>query len=179
MLNDEEMHARMAKGWRMGRPFTVCGNGSTLASTANVRGWLPGVCVRHGIRSVCDAGAGDLSWIRHMVWDVQYRPFDLIRWKEGVTQIDFTREALPPCDLILCRMVLNHLDDERIAMALRLFRQSGKYLAATQFHREHFSGPFSRLDLREGPYDLGNPLEWVADSAGPSAHGCKLALWRL
>jgi len=175
MLTDEQMHERMRKGWRLGRPFTPCGTGSLPKATENVRKWLPEVCARRGIRSVCDAGAGDLQWRLDMVWDVAYRAFDLIPRHPDVSQIDITREALPACDAILCRMVLNHLDPERVALALGLFRGSAQYLFATQFDRERVRNPapsVAWLDLREY---LGDPLESADDGGGG---GFTLALWQ-
>lgn len=177
MLSDEEMHERMRKGWRAGlKDGTVCGNGSTMAHTANIRQWLPEVCDRYGIKSVCDAGAGDLHWIGKVQWNVDYRPFDLIPRRPEVQKIDVTREALPACDAVLCRMVLNHLDSERVQMALGLFRHSARYLFATQFNGEDLpqrSPQFTRLDLR---CYLGDPLESVQDGAEDI---CSLALWAL
>jgi hypothetical protein len=179
MLTDEEMHERMHKGWRAGLPHTVCGNGSLAAHTKNVRGWLPLMVDRYKIATVCDAGAGDLTWMRGMTWDVQYSPFDLIPRHPHIGKCDITTEALPKCDLILCRMVLNHLDETRIVMALNRFRESGVYLAATQFDREDWkqgTSQFRRLDLRKAPYGLGKPLDSIQDG---SEEICSLAIWKL
>jgi hypothetical protein len=176
MLTDEEMHTRMANGWRAGQPFTVCGNGSLPDATAIIRGWLPNVCMRRGILTICDAGAGDLQWMDGMVWDVEYRPFDLIPRHPDVRRLDITAEPLPTCDAILCRMVLNHLDDERVGMALALFRRSSRYLFATQFNGEDLpqrSPQFMRLDLRKW---LGEPIESCRDGREDA---CRLALWEL
>ena len=176
MLTDEQMHERMVRGWRMGRPFTDCGNGSLPDATANVRLWLPKVCARRGITTVCDAGAGDLQWMQGMTWDVDYRPYDLIPRHAAVRQADITRDALPTCDAILCRMVLNHLDAPRVGMALEPFKRSAKYLIATQFNGEDLpqrSPQFTRLDLRKW---LGPPLEWVHDGREDA---CTLALWAI
>lgn len=179
MLTDAEMYERMEKGWRMGKPETVCGNGSTLACTENIRVWLPRLVIRHEIYSVCDAGAGDQFWISHMKWPVHYSGYDLIPRNPNVRQIDITREALPKCDAILCRMVLNHLDAPRILMALELFRKSSHWLIATQFNGEDLpkrSAQFSRLDLRKTPYNLGEPVDAEHDG---SEDYCSLALFRL
>jgi hypothetical protein len=92
---------------------------------------------------------------------------------------DITSIALPDCDAILCRMVLNHLDQDRILMALKLFKQSAKYLIATQFDGDKLpqrSPQFTRLDLRVAPHFLGEPLERVQDGAEDI---CSLALWKL
>ncbi len=171
----------MAKGWRGGlSEGTECGQGSTLANTAIIRAWLPRIAKQYGIDSVCDAGAGDLHWIRLVDWNVKYQAFDLVPRRHDVTKLDITREALPPCDAILCRMVLNHLwgdndDDTRVGMALELFRQSAKYLLAT-----HFEGggiqrtrQFARLDLVKW---IGEPIESARDG---HEDNCRLALWKL
>jgi hypothetical protein len=176
MLTDKEMHDRMANGWRAGQPFTACGNGSLPDATTNIRRWLPEICARRGIVTVCDAGAGDLQWMAGMTWDVDYRPFDLVSRHLLVTQRDITRDPLPTCDAILCRMVLNHLDEERVGMALTLFRRSTRHLFATQFNGEDLpqrSPQFTRLDLRQW---LGEPLESVADGR---EEPCRLALWAI
>lgn len=175
MLSDQGMLDRMKDGWYAGKPFTVCGNGSLPDATANVRDWLPKVCMRRGIVSVCDAGAGDLKWRDGMQWDVDYRPYDLIPRNSDVRQADITRDALPTCDAILCRMVLNHLDAERVGMALDLFKRSARYLFATQFDgpQPQRSPQFKRLDLREW---LGPSIESVRDGREGD---CRLALWAL
>lgn len=180
MLSDIEMFERMSKGWKAGRhDGTICGNGSTLANTENIREWLPRLVERLDIQAVCDAGAGDLHWISRVQWDVEYQPFDLIPRKPEIQQIDITTQALPECDAILCRMVLNHLDKERIMMALELFKQSALYLIATQFNGENLpkrSPQFTRLDLKLAPYNLGEPIDSVQDGAEEI---CSLAVWEL
>jgi hypothetical protein len=178
MLSDEAMHERMVNGWRMGRPFTVCGNGSTLDNTANIREWLPKVVNQHGITTLNDAGAGDMAWWPYIQWSTPliYRPYDLIPRREIVQQIDITTQAMEPADAILCRMVLNHLDHERVAMALDQFRLSATYLIATQFDGESLdqrSPQFMRLDLRNW---LGFPIDKMQDGVESN---CYLALWRL
>lgn len=176
MLSDQEMYERMINGWRGGlAEGTPCGAGSLLANTAIIRAWLPEICKRHKIASVCDAGAGDLHWIQHIDWPVQYSAFDLIPRAEEVEEIDITTEALPECDAILCRMVLNHLGKERTAMALDLFRESATYLIATHFVCDRIKRvrEFTRLDLTEW---LGEPIEMARDG---HEEGCRLAIWEL
>lgn len=179
MLSDEAMRERMSKGWRAGYPETVCGNGSLRRNSVHSRAALPQWCEKYGVRSVCDAGAGDLFFSSGVAWNVEYRPFDLFPRTAAVKEIDITTQPLPECDAILCRMVLNHLDEPRIQMALERFRQSAVYLIATQFNGEDLpqrSPQFTRLDLRCAPYNLGEPLESVQDGAEAI---CSLALWAL
>ena len=176
MLSDKEMRDRMKNGWRGGKADgTICGQGSTLENTRSISHWLPMVVQSYPIGSVCDAGAGDLHWIDLVRWDVDYKPFDLIPRSKKVKKLDITTEALPKCDAILCRMVLNHLDDERVTMALDLFRQSADYLIATHFvgGGVQRTSQFMRLDLTRW---LDEPLEMARDGHEPN---CRLAIWEL
>jgi hypothetical protein len=128
---------------------------------------------------VCDAGAGDLFYVKGVEWSVEYRAFDLVPRESSITKIDITTQDLPECDAILCRMVLNHLDEPRILMALERFRRVSPYLIATQFNGEDLpqrSPQFTRLDLRHAPYFLGEPLVKVQDG---TEQACSLALWEL
>jgi len=102
-------------------------------------------------------------------------PFDLIPRSHDVIKLDITREVLPKCDAILCRMVLNHLDGDRTVMAINLFRQSAKYLIATHFvgDKKNRTRQFTRLDLCRY---FGEPLEMSRDGY---EQDCRLALWVL
>jgi hypothetical protein len=179
MLSDSEMLERMSKGWRAGYPETECGNGSLRRNSALSRAALPQWCEQYEIRTICDAGAGDLFYVKGVEWNVDYRAFDLIPRDQSVTKLDITTQDLPECDAILCRMVLNHLDEPRILMALERFRSVSPYLIATQFNGEDLpqrSPQFTRLDLRKSPYGLGEPIAKVQDG---SEQICSLALWEL
>ena len=179
MLSDRAMHDRMKKGWRGGKPDgTICGGGSTLRNTANVTNWLPKVCDSYNIKTINDAGAGDLHWIKRIKWNVDYTPYDLFPRHESVQKIDITTETMQPADAIICRMVLNHLVDgddvERVEMALDRFAESAEYLFATNFNNiKNRDRQFTRLDLCKF---LGEPLDQVVDG---HERGCVLALWRL
>lgn len=172
----------MANGWRMGRPFTDCGNGSLPEATANLRSWLPLVVDQYQIQSINDAGAGDLAWLkliktqdgRRWMDTLTYRGFDLIPRAAGIQQWDITKHQLPYADAILCRMVLNHLQ-ERIKETMPLLKASGaKYLFATQYDAGfNRVKEFQRLDLR---LYLGDPIQWCYDGGDEF---CKLAMWKL
>jgi len=163
----------MRQGWGGGLyDGTPCGGGSTRASAGSVAGALPLLIGRYGIKSVCDAGAGDLHWISAIPLP-GYRAFDLVPRHARVEQFDITTQFLPACDLILCRHVLIHFDPARIEMALDLFQQSGKYLLANQYDDAppfDASQQYNPTDLR--PL-LGEPIERLPDT------GSDLALWTL
>ena len=182
MLSEEQMRRRMRDGWHGGRiDGTVCGRGSTIASSINAMNWLPEICEKYNIKTICDAGAGDLHWMKHVKWksDVDYTPYDLVPRHSDVIELDITTQNLPKCDLILCRFVLNHLcghgeDQTRVMMALERFIRSGKYLAATNFRKRfNRNRQFVGLNLVEF---LGEPIESIKD--GHEDH-CTLSLWEL
>jgi hypothetical protein len=181
MLSDDAMYARMKNGWHAGKPETICGNGSMLRHTTNIRRWLPWRVLRYDIKTLNDAGAGDMGWIRMVSWSepIEYRPFDLIPRDPAVMKLDITTETMPEADAILCRMVLNHLMDAngngRVEMALDRFKESAKYLIATHFEppRDNSGRQFVRLDLTKW---LGQPLDSVQDG---SEVNCRLAIWNL
>jgi hypothetical protein len=162
---------RFRRGWTAGLPLTPCGSGSLPENTVNARSALARWCGQYGLQTVNDAGAGDLCWLQGLRFGTEYRAFDLVPRHPDVLPLDISTEAMPSCDLIVCRWVLNHLDPERVDSALSLFRQSGGYLAATQFDGGRRC--LGHLDLRPA---LGPYLDAVPDAG---VDGCTLALWRL
>lgn len=164
----------MALGWRGGlKDGTPCGGGSTMIATRNIRAVLPRLVDKYDIKSICDAGAGDMHWMSQVDLDAEYRPFDLYPRSKEVTKLDVSTELLPECDLILCRHVLIHLDPVRIERAVSLFRKSGKYLLASQYDDAtafDAEEQFNKVNLI--PL-LGEPLEKHADAKA------WIALWRL
>lgn len=180
MLSDKDMIERMERGWRGGKSDgTVCGQGSTIHNTRRIAEWLPEIIKQYGIRSINDAGAGDLHWADSVEWPCQYTAYDLIPRDKSIVACDITTQRMLDSHAILCRMVLNHLVDngnyERVNMALELFKESSKYLFATHFvdGGPERSRQFTRLDLS---WWLGDPLELCRDG---HEENCHLAMWRL
>ena len=178
--SDAGLAARMRQGWSGGlAEGTPCGPGSLLRHSANAREWIPRIMHEHALRTLCDAGAGDGYWMEGMGIQFHYRPFDLVPRNPWVTRLDFTRELLPDCDVVLCRCVLLHLDPPRVHSALALFRVAAPYLIATTEPSDNAFNPARQcnpVDLTAPPYNLGEPLDSVADLEGESA---RLGLWRL
>ena len=126
---------KVVKGWRSNE--TPCGAGSELQNTTNVRSSLLEIVKKYSIKTVVDAGAGDLNWMKHMNWNVQYQGYDLYPRHESVIQFDLTKETLPKSDLILCRHVLNHLSPDYAQKCIDNFSKSeSKYLAVTNCDRQ-------------------------------------------
>lgn len=176
--SDEGLKERMRAGWAGGRnEGTACGSGSTREATAEVRKWVPEILAAYGIRDLCDAGAGDLSWIRETLpRHILYRAFDLVPRHPDVLPLDISREPLPLCDAILCRHVLIHLNPPRILRALQLFAGSSRYLLASQYPAAPPFDPSKQCNLTDLVPFLGAPLRSTPDTLYPDTF---LALWRL
>ena len=155
-LSDLETLEKVKKGWNCEE--TPCGTGSTLRETEKVRAHLPRIASEYNIKTVVDAGAGDLHWMPLVNWDVEYQGFDLYPRHPDVKQADITKDLLPQADLILCRHVLNHLSIRQSEDALKRFFQSGcRYLLMTNcdLQRDYW-----------GQYGLsiGSPIETFKDT---------------
>lgn len=131
-MTREAMLAKMAKGWMSSE--TPCGRGSEKAMTTGVRQLIPLLIKEHGFTTIADAGAGDLNWMRFVdiPEDVTYQGYDLHPRHPDVIEFDITSQVLVPCDLIICRHVLNHLSVKLANDAITNFMASrARYLLMT------------------------------------------------
>lgn len=166
LMTDQELLEKVRKGWNCKQ--TPCGTGSTIAETAQIRGHLPKIAERYGVRTVADAGAGDLHWLPLVEWDVEYQGFDLYPRHPDVTPFDITKEILPKVDLILCRHVLNHLSIRFSERAIENFKLSGsRYLLMTNCDNQ-------AAYWREFELDIGEPIRTF-----PDTHKWRLELYLL
>ena len=91
---------------------TVCGWGSTVENTRDICRDLPNLIKGFGIKSMNDAGCGDLNWIRHIDFHslgVKYVGYDLYEresWKELRQIYDGTKFGCsnPKHDSTFCRV---------------------------------------------------------------------------
>jgi hypothetical protein len=177
LWTDEALIERMRSGWSGGlKEGTPCGGGSLLANTLGVRRRLPLLIPECGIESVCDAGAGDMHWAQDIFKGCDYRPFDLVPRLPLVQQWDISKHALPSCDLIICRLVLIHLDPPRIKRALKYFKSSARFLLASQYDGNHPFNPSRQFNRTNLVPLLGEPDERIPDI---NEDGASLALWDL
>jgi hypothetical protein len=178
VFSDEEMIARMAMGWARGnmKAESQCGTGSNMSATLEARRWLSIIAKAYSIRNVIDIGAGDLNWIGHVDWNVNYRGYDVYPRHEDVNYFDGSREIPEKADLILCRQVMIHLPQDRVESMIENFKDSGStYLAATTWDEptnNNWDAPYHHVDLRTY---LGDYIEKVNDTSKVSF----LALWRI
>ena len=195
----KRVQTKFTEIWRTnawGSAETRSGTGSTLAQTETLRKRLPEAFAQLGIRTLVDAGCGELNWTSRITEPLQlYLGFDVVG--EIVTELrrkfesrknhlfntaDVSRDRLPAADAILCRDVLTHLSHPLVADALTLFRNSGsRYLIATTFPRGRNDvirvGGWQPMDLCAAPFNLPPPVLTIGESLQNS--GKSLGVWTL
>lgn len=184
---------------------TICGWGSTLKNTENIRKdfkiILDIIREETGKKEVTlnDAGCGDLWWIREVlnyISDINYTGYDIyprFSWLDlnvNCKKLNICEEVMRPCDLILCRDVFIHFPNEFILNALQLFKKSGKFLYTTTYSGEdlefsnysritEFSLKHSKLNLCSSPFNLGPPIFITEENYATKCCKKFICLWRL
>ena len=147
---------------------TVCGPGSTLAFTEELRDWLPRLINDQRVQTLVDAGCGDRNWIKTVDLGCDYQGFDL----HHDEVLDISKEQLPQCDLILCRHVLIHMEVPMIQRCLALFAKSSPLLLATNFPKEwdHTTTGLEnrKINLTQAPFNLESTTVYFDEKDGSS-----------
>lgn len=174
---------------------TVSGGGSRLDRTVEVRETLPALLAGLGVRTLLDAGCGDMNWLSTLdLGNIEVQACDIVpeliainsagfsTKKRKFLLADITVSPLPQVDLILCRTVLFHLSFANVQKALTNFTVSGSTWLLTTTHPHHMQnidiqdGQWRRLNLRAEPFNLPEPLQSFRDGPGDDGY---LGLWKL
>ena len=167
-----------------GNSESVSGEGSNLARTAVVRARLPGLLKRHGVRSLLDAPCGDFYWMKEVaLGDISYTGIDIVSEIVNRTAelyagpgrrfllCDLVEDALPKCDLILCRDCLVHLSYDETRRAIDNCRKSGAtWLLTTTFtgpreNHDIVTGDWRPINLERAPYNFPPPVEVINEES--------------
>ncbi len=176
-----------------GNTETRSGNGSSLIGTTALRAWLTATLQTLGIRTLADAGCGDLNWMKELTGSLRfYFAYDIVpelvnelrsrfqdRPNHFFTEADMVTTLLPECDAILCRDCLSHLTPDATLMALKRFRRSGSRLLIATTHsvgRNTWinTGAWYPIDLTAAPFNLPPPLFAFSEDGVKS-----LAVWAM
>jgi glycosyltransferase involved in cell wall biosynthesis len=182
-------------------PASLSGPGSTVEETALVRERLEALFRELSIRTLCDAGCGDASWITLITAGLdRYAGFDVVDAlildnlsRHRVTNhffqaADFTRDVLPRADAILCRDALVHLPFELgLAAVDNFIKSESTYLITTSFpavaeNRNPELGVWRPLNLTAPPYNFPPPVRYLHERPPHSDEPCNsksLGVWRL
>lgn len=168
------------KLWVLKDGDPMSGPGSSLYSTQNLLVELPIALKKFSVKTLLDAGCGDLNWMKHLfpLDNINYIGADVVeRWinehkmnysSYEFIKLDITKDKLPCADLMLCRDCLFHLSFGKIYNVLNNFLKSDiQYLAATsnfQIKNKNIkTGYFRLLDLRIDPFNFPEPLHTIID----------------
>ena len=174
-----------------GLPETLCGAGSTLATTENIRTELPIVFAFLGVKRLLDAPCGDFNWMAHVDLEgieyigADYSELNLQAARERSDRdfrlLDVVGDDLPDADAMLCRDFHQHLPNRMVISALRNFVSSGiQWLIATTHDNpvnEDIAEPgmFRRINLMAEPFNLSIlPAFTIFD---PPGSGHYLGAW--
>jgi len=180
-----------SEGWQVGeqeKGDTVCGWGSEIEHTVNIRAKLPQIIRYYGIKSINDAGCGDLCWISHLdMATIDYVGYDIVSrhsWGNTLTckQLDITKHVMRKADMVICRDVLIHLPNDLVLSTLQNFRECSTLLLTTTFDRsdnlnriKEPSLQYSKIDLSSEPFSLEEPIVCIQEDY-PGKYSC---LWRI
>ncbi|MBF0190638.1 MAG: hypothetical protein HQL99_05745 [Magnetococcales bacterium] len=191
-----KLFTRIHQENQWGANETRSGSGSLVSATADLRARLQNALNPLGVRTLVDAGCGDLNWMALLSHALDlYLGFDVVpeiiahnrtlfaaRKNHCFNVADICHEVLPRSDALLCRNTLTHLPDELGVQALRHFKRSeARYLIATTFpnatNQTSRLGHWHPVNLTAPPFGLPQPLLLIPD--GKSRHQRFLGVWRL
>ncbi|MFE9428906.1 class I SAM-dependent methyltransferase [Kitasatospora sp. NPDC006697] len=186
-----------------GSPESVSGPGSEIRQTEAVRAALSAVLARYPIRTVTDAGCGDVNWIRqvdgfdrldgYVGLDVVLDLVQLNQERHGSKRISFrqadlSRDDIPTADLVIARDCLVHLTHHEVLAFLdRVAASRSTYLLATTYvgeaeNRDTTDTHWRPLNLQAAPFHLPEPVEYFdTDFTDGGRHhpGNGLGLWKI
>jgi SAM-dependent methyltransferase len=197
----EEIFTWIFRTNHWGSSESVSGRGAELRQTVEVRHAVASVLNRYAIRSVVDAGCGDLNWQRRvpaLLHTTHYLGVDVVAdlvarnreryrgTKARFAHLDITQDALPRADLVICRDCMVHLTNAQVLAVLRNVAMSGSgYLLATTYPAETFNrdttdSHWRPINLMAEPYLLPEPIEFFDTDYrdnGRNHPGNGLGLW--
>lgn len=181
---------------------TASGPGSTLNSTSTLRTFLPAIIEALEIKSVLDAGCGDINWIRETPLNIDYYigvdivP-DLIEKNSELyasnwclfKELDIVKDPLPQADFILCRDVLQHLSFKDVQQALNNFKKTtatyiciSTYTYLKENKTDTRSGNCRFINFQCAPFNFPEPIIAFDELSAENdmlIHRKKICVWKL
>jgi hypothetical protein len=170
--------------WVYKPEYPKSGFGSMKENAKNLSDQLPELFAEFQIKSVLDAGCGDMTWMSELLLDldISYHGVDIVDELIAVNQntypeynfsvCDISQDPLPKADIMICRDCLFHMSLKNIAKTLKNFVNSDiKYLLTTNIENTEKllstergskfcinnnaqDGDWCLLDLRADPFGL-------------------------
>ena len=165
---------------------TVCGAGSTLAYTKNLREKLKPLLVKYNIKSMFDAPCGDYYWMStvNVQEVVSYIGGDIVEFlieenKQKYPSVEFipfdlTKDKIPDVDLLHCRDCLLHLSLSNIDnVFINISKSNLKYVLISNYssdydnYRDIQNGRARYSNYMLPPYNFSEPLDSILDVMPP------------
>jgi hypothetical protein len=197
MLHNAELESRFTRVYAKNLwedPETISGPGSRLGSEPVVETLdaLRMICRTHDIGTLNDIPCGDLNWVAKFLSEfptIRYTGFDIVQPlidrnlqlhpDIACRMLDITSHVPPKADLVLCKDLIIHLNDEDIHRTLANIKASGStwLLASNNFgmpnddlrENQHGDSACRYVDVLTAPFHYSPPL-WRTQYLG---------LWKL
>jgi len=181
---------------------TISGTGSTKEQTNVLANELGHMIKELGIKSILDAGCGDLNWIKDVNMNgSKYIGVDIVdriildsrqkfmnKEKMDFYCMDIIADPSPCVDLIICRDTLVQLPYTEIMLILSNFKKSGsKYILMTHFsgnrkNNDVSIGQWRTLTFTANPFNFSEPIKMINEKCtecnGLYSDKC-MGLWKL
>ena len=186
MLHNVELESRFTRVYATNLwedPETISGPGSRLDSDPVIEALnaLELICLKYGIKSINDIPCGDLNWISKFLNEypsIQYTGFDIVKPlvdrnrqvfpSIDCRMLDITFQIPPKADLILCKDLIIHLNDDDIRRTLTNIKKSGStyLLASNNFgmpngdlrENQHGDSACRYVDILTEPFNYPPPM---------------------
>lgn len=181
--------------WSLRDPnVPLSGPGSSVEYTEKLRSHFPDILERFNVKTLLDAGCGDLTWMSLLLKDIniKYIGVDVVEsliqnHRNNFPSIEFhvkdiTSDTLPQADMMLCRDCMFHMSYEDISRTLHNFVNSNiKFLFTTTHvtnepNRDIITGDFRLLDLLKFPFNFPEPL-YIMDDTYAHHPQRNMAIW--
>lgn len=178
MKNNETIFTNIYENGIWGKDddgFGYSGPGSELKNTIFYIIFLEQFLKCNKIKSVLDVGCGDWTFSKHINWkNIKYLGIDIVKniieknkkkySKKNIKfmSLDFIKSEAPKADLLICKDVLQHLNNEEIKLFIKKTKKF-KYSLITndlysnsklKTNAQISTGKYRPLDLTKKPFNV-------------------------
>lgn len=172
-----------------GKRETICGAGSTMHATAEIKEDIEKFLKDYDVSSIVDCGCGDFFWMQFVNMNrAEYTGVDIvddiiednkIKYPEHTFLAGNIIETIPPGEVVIIRDVLQHLslaDNQRIIE--NAFSSATRFVIASSYVRDKYNcetlcTKYRKRNLMLEPFNLPEPLLYLRDGAERR----KLGVW--
>jgi hypothetical protein len=195
-MSNKEIFSKIYKNeeWGGQGDTPLSGPGSSLWYTEQLRSAFPGIIEQFNVKTLFDAGCGDLTWMGTLVdtLDIKYIGADVVDFlieknrakfpNLDLRVMDITVDPLPQADMMLCRDCMFHMSFKDIYATLNNFLRSGTPLLFTTCHdtpAENVNittGGYAELNFKKHPFNFPDPVFSINDTL-PSFVKRNVCIW--